>query len=158
MSITGAERAAAVPEQGNLVRVRHRYWVVKSVVASELPPDPTDPVVHHAVELAPIDAERSPDSLTVFWEVEPGTEVRPQTELPDPAGGLDDAETSGAFLDAVRWGAIASADPSAFQAPFRAGIEIEGHQLRRPRPPRGMITPTDTNKPKTHIPAKAPQQ
>ncbi|MCY3785512.1 MAG: DISARM system SNF2-like helicase DrmD [bacterium] len=129
MSALGAQQAAAVPEQGNLVRVRGRFWVVKSVVASALPPDPGDPVAHHAVELVPIDAEGSPDSLTVFWEVEPGTEVRPQTELPDPADGLDDAETFGAFLDAVRWGAIASADPSAFQAPFRAGIEIEDYQL-----------------------------
>ena len=129
MTLVAPRPAVVVPEQGNLVRVRDRYWVVKSVVRSETPPDSGDPVVHHAVELVPIDAEGSPDSLTVFWEVEPGTEVRPQTELPDPADGLDDAETFGAFLDAVRWGAIASADPSAFQAPFRAGIEIEDYQL-----------------------------
>ena len=61
----------------------------------------------------------------MFGEVEPGTEVRPQTELPDPAGGLNDAGTFGAFLDAARWGTSASADPSAFQA----GTEIEDYQL-----------------------------
>ena len=42
---------------------------------SELPPDPAgDLVVHHAVGLVPTDNEGSPDPLTVFWEVEPGTE------------------------------------------------------------------------------------
>ena len=34
-----------------------------------------------------------------------------------------------AFLDAVRWGAVASADKTALQAPFRSGIEIEDYQL-----------------------------
>ena len=72
MSVVEAARTIGVPEQGNLVRVRDRFWVVKSVVRSELPPDPDDPTVHHAVELVPIDAEGSSDSLTVFWEVEPG--------------------------------------------------------------------------------------
>ena len=44
VNIVGAERGVAVPEQGNLVRVRDRYWVVGSVLS----PDPGDPVVYHA--------------------------------------------------------------------------------------------------------------
>lgn len=126
------ERAVAVPEQGHLVRVRDRFWVVESVKPSALPPDPLSvagSVQHHRVNLVPIDDKGSPEPLAVFWETEPGTEIRPQAELPDPRGGLDDADTFGAFLDAVRWGAIASADPSAFQSPFRAGIDIEDYQL-----------------------------
>ena len=35
----------------------------------------------------------------------------------------------GAFLDAVRWGTVASADDQTLQAPFRAGIAIEDYQL-----------------------------
>lgn len=124
--------AVAVPEQGNLVRVRDRFWVVESVKRSSLPPDALSSagsIQHHRVKLVPIDDKGSAEPLTVFWETEPGTEVRPQAELPDPSSGLDEAETFGAFLDAARWGAIASADPSAFQSPFRSGIDIEDYQL-----------------------------
>jgi SNF2 family DNA or RNA helicase len=127
-----SERAVAVPEQGNLVRVRDRYWVVQSVRASSLAPDASssaNSIQHHRVDLVPIDDKGSAAPLTVFWETEPGTELRPQAELPDPSAGVDDADTFAAFLDAARWGAIASADPSAFQSPFRAGIDIEDYQL-----------------------------
>ena len=124
--------AVAVLEQGNLVRVRDRFWVVESVKRSSLPPDAlssSGSIQHHRVNLVPIDDKGNPEPLSVFWETEPGTEVRPQAELPDPRNGLDQAETFGAFLDAARWGAIASADPSAFQSPFRSGIDIEDYQL-----------------------------
>jgi ERCC4-related helicase len=132
MTTIESERAVAVPEQGNLVRVRDRFWVVQSVRQSSLVPDASSTagsIVHHRVDLVPIDDKGSPAPLTVFWETEPGTEVRPQAELPDPSGGIDDPDTFAAFLDAARWGAIASADPAAFQSPFRAGIDIEDYQL-----------------------------
>ena len=125
-------RSGTVPEQGNLVRVRDRYWVVESVHQSSRPADPAnpnEPARHHLVHLVPIDDKGSSDPLGVFWETEPGTEIRPQSELPDPKEGVDEPEVFAGFLDAVRWGAIASADPSAFQSPFRAGIDIEDYQL-----------------------------
>ena len=37
MTALELERAVAVPEQGNLVRVRDRYWVVESVRQSSRP-------------------------------------------------------------------------------------------------------------------------
>src|SRR5207253_8673422 len=40
-----------------------------------------------------------------------------------------DPERLDAFLDAVRWGAVSSADVRALQAPFRSGITIEDYQL-----------------------------
>ena len=132
MTIVESQVAVAVPEQGNLVLVRDRYWVVESVRQSKRPLDPMSSnglTRHHLVHLVPIDDKGSPDPLSVFWETEPGTEIRPQAELPNPKDGVDDADTFAAFLDAARWGAIASADPSAFQSPFRAGIDIEDYQL-----------------------------
>ena len=126
-----SELAVAVPEQGNLVRVRDRFWVVESVKPSTLPADPLSAagsIQHHLVRLVPIDDKGSSEPLTVFWETEPGTEIRPQAGLPDPAAGLDVADTFGAFLDAARWGDRVG-DPSAFQSPFRAGIDIEDYQL-----------------------------
>ena len=103
------QRAVAVPEQGNLVRVRDRYWVVESVRRSSRPVDPMSSngwTRHHLVALVPIDDKGSPSPLSVFWETEPGTEIRPQSALPDPAEGLDAPEVFAGFLDAVRWGAI----------------------------------------------------
>ena len=132
VTVIESQRAVAVPEQGNLVRVRDRYWVVESVRQSSRPLDPVSSngwTRHHLVGLVPIDDKGSPAPLSVFWETEPGTEIRPQAELPDPHDGVDEADTFAAFLDAARWGAIASADPRSFQSPFRAGIDIEDYQL-----------------------------
>ena len=132
MTVVESQRAVPVPEQGNLVRVRDRYWVVESVRQSSRPLDSVSSngwTRHHLVSLVPIDDKGSSAPLRVFWETEPGTEIRPQAELPDPKDGVDEADTFAAFLDAARWGAIASADPRAFQSPFRAGIDIEDYQL-----------------------------
>ena len=132
MTVIEHQNEVGLPEQGNLVRVRDRFWVVESVIPSRPLPGSTNGTGlehHHAVRLVPVDDKGSPDPLTVFWELEPGTEIRPQASLPDPADGLDDSETFSAFLDAARWGAVAAADPTAFQSPFRAGIDIKDYQL-----------------------------
>lgn len=42
---------------------------------------------------------------------------------------MDDPARLKTFLDAVRWGAVTSADSEALQAPFRSGITIEDYQL-----------------------------
>ena len=55
-----------------------------------------------------------------MWELEQATDVHDAYELPSPENGFDDPGRLDAFLDAVRWGAIASADKTALQAPFRA--------------------------------------
>jgi len=36
-----------------------------------------------------------------------------------------------AFLDAVTWGAVSSADDRALQSPFRSGVDIDDYQLDR---------------------------
>lgn len=85
-----------ISDQGNLVRVRDRFWVVESVVPSRPLPSSTNGTsteAHHAMRLVPVDDKGSADPLTVFWELEPGTEIRPQASLPDSANGLDDSET-----------------------------------------------------------------
>lgn len=71
------------------------------------------------------------DELTVIWELEVGQSVVPDRGLPEEisAETFDDPDTLGAFVDAVRWGAITSADSSAFQAPFRSGATLEPYQL-----------------------------
>ncbi len=113
------------PEAGQLVRVRDRHWVVSNVIASSAGTGQPS----HLVELTSVEDDAYGDELTVFWEVEPGTVLLPKATLPQPSGGFDDPDRLAAFLDAVRWGAIASADTRALQAPFRSGISIEDYQL-----------------------------
>jgi hypothetical protein len=129
--VAGAQ--ATLPEPGHLVRVRGQQWVVTEVRRSHLPEDEiaaTRIPGRTLVTLASVSDEDLGDELTVVWEIEPGRDVIPATQLPDVTeAGWDDPQELGAFLDAVRWGTVASADASTLQAPFRSGITIEDYQL-----------------------------
>ncbi|MBN1219623.1 MAG: DISARM system SNF2-like helicase DrmD [Anaerolineae bacterium] len=121
----------SVPEQGQIVAVRQRRFVVAEVEKGTLPPpvlqgQPANP--HHLITLSSIEDDALGESLQVIWEVEPGAHIIEQEALPDPTG-FDSPLRLDAFLNAVRWGAISSADTRALQAPFRSGIEIEDYQL-----------------------------
>ena len=121
----------ALPEHGQLVEVRQRRYVVTEVRQSTLPPDPLksyDPTPQHRVTLASVEDDALGEELQVIWELELGAQVVEGSDLPQPIG-FDDPLRFDAFMDAVRWGAIASADVRALQAPFRAGIAIEDYQL-----------------------------
>ena len=121
----------SLPEQGQLVEVRQRRYVVTEVRQSTLPPDPLaayDPTPQHRVTLASVEDDALGEELQVIWEIEPGAQAVEGAALPQPRG-FDDPHRFDAFLDAVRWGAIASADVRALQAPFRSGITIEDYQL-----------------------------
>lgn len=128
-----AQRDEQVPEPGELVGVRGQQWVVASRSTSSLPQDELAAAVppgRTLVTLTSVSDDDLGDELTLVWEVEPGREVLPATRLPEVTQtGWDDPETLGAFLDAVRWGTVASADDQTLQAPFRAGITIEDYQL-----------------------------
>ncbi|MGQ0837145.1 DISARM system SNF2-like helicase DrmD [Actinokineospora sp.] len=121
-----------VPAQGQLVTVRNRQWITSEVVRSEIAS--SDPGVltalpTHLVRLMSIEDDARDEELRVVWELEIGAVVHESTVLPGPDYGFDEPAELDAFLDAVRWGAIASADTSALQAPFRSGIQIEDYQL-----------------------------
>ena len=122
-----------VPEAGQLVRVRGQQWVVSSVARSHQPVDELAASRlpgQTLVRLTSVSDDDLGEELTVVWEVEPGREIVPATKLPQVTEtNWDDPQTLGAFLDAVRWGTIASADTKTLQAPFRSGITIEEYQL-----------------------------
>src|SRR3712207_94418 len=118
--MTAAEPRTIVgaPEVGQLVRVRDRHWVVSDVAASTLSAADTS---QHLVDLASVEDDGLGDELSVIWEIEPGTDVLDTATLPRPQlDRFDDPSRLDAFLDAVRWGAITSADSRALQAPFRS--------------------------------------
>ncbi len=121
----------SIPEPGQFVDVRQRRFVVTEVSGSALPPDPLNPRTNgqqHLVTLSSVEDDALGEELQVVWELEPGARVLEKAALPQPTG-FDDPRRLDAFLDAVRWGAISSANVRALQSPFRSGIDIEDYQL-----------------------------
>jgi superfamily II DNA or RNA helicase len=125
---------ASAPAPGQLVTVRGRRWVVADVAPSTITADraATGPSLpENLITLSSIEDDSFDETLNVVWEVESGARAHESSELPtlSDGRGLDDPQTLDAFLDAVRWGALTSADRSLLQAPFRSGITIEPYQL-----------------------------
>lgn len=113
--------AVAAPETGALVTVRGRKWVVGEVVPAGR---------NTLVGLQSVEDGEYGRTLDVIWEVEPGRQVLPSGSLPEIGdGGFDPPDRLAAFLDAVRWSAVTSADVKTLQAPFRSGVAIEDYQL-----------------------------
>jgi SNF2 family DNA or RNA helicase len=126
-----AGAVVSLPQQGQLVTVRSRHWVVGEVSKSALPPPPLEPLParpQHLVSLLSVEDDALGEELQVVWEIEPGAEVIEKVALPQPTG-FDAPDRLDAFLDAVRWGAASSADVRNIQSPFRSGIDIEDYQL-----------------------------
>jgi superfamily II DNA or RNA helicase len=124
--------AEPIPEVGQLVEVRGRHWVVSEVIPSALPPDPLagETARQHLLTLSSVEDDALSEELQVVWEAEVGRRIRERATLPDVTlDGFDDPSTLAAFLDAVRWGAVTSAERDTLQAPFRSGISIEDYQL-----------------------------
>ena len=115
------------PEQGQLVEVRRRQWVVADVGASAFR-DMFAPTRQGLVSLVSVDEDSLGEELQVLWQLEPGARVLDRAGLPT-ISGCDDATRLEAFLDAVRWGAATNADRSFLQSPFRSGAAIETYQL-----------------------------
>ncbi|SDT42932.1 SNF2 family N-terminal domain-containing protein [Streptomyces sp. TLI_053] len=116
-----------LPEEGELVEVRGQSWVVSRVDPSVVSDNGTAATLVHLQSVAD---GRFGDTLSVIWEIEPGRRVRPAGSLPDAATGqYDPPARLAAFLDAVRWSAVASADAKNLQAPFRSGVAVEPYQL-----------------------------
>ena len=118
------------PEQGQLVSVRSRNWIVNEVVPSTLPTSGlqgiSDPQT--LVSLASVEDDGLGEEIQVVWELELGARLIEKVALPDPTG-FDPPDQLNAFLDAVRWGASSLADVRNIQSPFRSGIDIEDYQL-----------------------------
>ena len=118
------------PEQGQLVQVRHRFYVATEVAKSALPAEPLRASLEpqHLVTLASVEDDARGEELQVVWEVEPGARAIEKAALP-ALTGFDAPQRLNAFLDAVRWGASSLEDTRLVQAPFRSGIDIEDYQL-----------------------------
>ena len=111
----------AVPDIGALVEVRGQRWAVTEVSGVN---------TSTLVELQSVDDGRYGHTLSVIWEVEQDRRLLPAGSLPElNQEGFDPPDRLAAFLDAVRWSAVTSADVKTLQAPFRSGIAVEDYQL-----------------------------
>jgi len=134
MTVVSSGVAPALPEPGQVVEVRGSTWAVANVQAQGLPRSPADDAaahLSHVVDLQSLDEDRLDETLSVVWELEVGHTVTPAQGLPDTinAESFDDPVTLAGFIDALRWGAVTSADPNRYQAPFWSGVNIEAYQL-----------------------------
>lgn len=80
---------ASLPEQGNLVGVRSRRWVVGELAKITLPPPPLGPIStkpQHLVSLLTVEDDALGEMLEVVWDIEPGAEVIAEVDLREPTG------------------------------------------------------------------------
>ncbi len=123
--------SSILPEPGQIVIARQRPFVVTGIETSTLPlPTALDAAEQrqHLVELSSVDDEGLGEELSVVWELEPGVSCFHKAQLP-ALREFDAPRVFDAFLDAVAWGSVSSADDKELQAPFRSGIDIDDYQL-----------------------------
>lgn len=123
-----------MPEPGQVVEVRGSTWAVANVQPQGLPRSPADETTAQltdVVDLQSLDEDRLDETLSVVWQLEVGHTVTPAQGLPDHINleSFDDPATLAGFIDAMRWGAVTSADPNRYQAPFWSGVSVEAYQL-----------------------------
>lgn len=112
-----------LPRAGQIVRARHRQWLVESV-------EPGEADESARLTLVCLDDDDPGRRLEVLWDLELGAQtIEPERRGLGTIDRLDPAAYFGAYLHALRWNAVSAADATRFQAPFRAGIEHMAHQL-----------------------------
>ena len=121
-----ASDPSRVPEQGELVEVRRRQWLVSDVVPYK--PNGDGYREQHLVTLESIEEDAGGEQISVVWQIEPGARILEKAGLPE-LRGYDRNEQLDAFLNAVRWGIATNIDRSNLLSPFRSGITIEDYQL-----------------------------
>ncbi len=112
------------PDVGELVQVRSRRWLVEEVVPS------TTPGQSSLVRLACADDDAQGQTLDVFWDYEVDRRILVEEGWGELATkGFDAPRQFAAFLHTLRWGRVTATDPTLFQSPFRAGIQIDAYQM-----------------------------
>lgn len=110
------------PEPGDVIRLRHRQWLVEHVVP---PPEPRQLTLIKAVCL---DDDNQGEPIEALWEMELGAQVVEQ-KMGGLGEGIDEPRLFAAYLHALKWNSVTATDRELFQAPFRAGIMLQAHQL-----------------------------
>ena len=111
------------PEVGELVRVRSRQWLVEEVLPDGDGGSPQ-------VSLACADDDAQGQQLTVFWNYELDRVILQEEGWADLASRrFDSPRYFAAFFNTLRWNCTTATQPNLFQAPFRAGIQLDAYQM-----------------------------
>lgn len=114
----------AMPERGQIVRLRSRQYLVEDMVQ---PPRPGDATL---VRMSCVDDDNQGQPLEVLWEKEIGPEILTAESWNRLAErGFDPPKLFAAYFHTLRWNCVTATDPNLFQAPFRAGIRLDAYQL-----------------------------
>jgi hypothetical protein len=112
-----------VPQAGQILAARGRQWLIEAVAHGEHRESPL-------LRLACLDDDAPGRKLELLWDLELGARViEPEAYGLGTPDRLDPPGHFGAYLHALKWSAVSAADPTRFQAPFRAGIKLMAHQL-----------------------------
>src|SRR5688572_22732796 len=101
-----------LPEPGQIVIVRQRPFVVNDIKPSALPLPTTagdGRGRQHLLRLSSVEDEGLGEELSFVWELEPGVSCRERAQLPQ-LKAFDPPKVFDAFLDALAWGSVSSAD------------------------------------------------
>lgn len=111
----------ALPQQGEFVEVRGRRWLVEG-----------RPMLEGvgAVRLACVDDDAQGDVVEVSWPAElDARRSEGDTWSNLATSGTDNPATFAAYLRTLEWNTATAGDRNLFQAPFRAGIQLNAYQL-----------------------------
>ncbi|MFB5745875.1 DISARM system SNF2-like helicase DrmD [Cedecea sp. S5-13] len=114
----------AAPEQGQIVKLRHKIWAVTAVNITKAQ---TKHVIHR-LSLECLSDDALGENIQVIWEREIAPAVVESTSLPCITGH-DDPILFDAFIRSLQWSASSLAVGDILQAPFRGGVQMEEYQL-----------------------------
>ena len=113
--------SAALPQPGEFVEVRGRSWLVEGHPS-------LDDI--GAVRLACVDDDAQGEVVEVAWAAELDARSSTRDTWESLAeSGTDDPATFAAYLRTLGWNTATAGDRDLFQAPFRAGIQLNAYQL-----------------------------
>ena len=111
------------PTVGQIVQVRTRKYLVDRV-------DPASSGAGTTVGLLCLDDDAQGNALDVVWELELEKSILDRDVWKSIGKkGFDDPRFFAAYMRTLRWNCVTATDPKLFQAPFRAGIQIDAYQI-----------------------------
>ena len=114
----------SIPEQGQLVKVRNKYFLVQDISSHSSLED----VVSHRVTLESVNEDDMGSTLDVIWELEPNKSIHEALTIPSPTK-WDSLNRFTAFIHAIKWSTSSAIEGKEFSSPFHAAIDIEDYQL-----------------------------
>ena len=115
--------AQQVPEQGQLVQIRNRHYVVLDVDEYA-----DNGQVSRKVRLECLDDDSLGDGIEVIWEREIEPLIHDTSHLPRPES-FDSLQAFLAYTQSLRWSCSSVIAGPPLTAPFFGAVEIEPYQL-----------------------------